>query len=143
MPTKRKTPMQTERMMPAQTVHSEMRGGGHLYMQTNEVRNFVVRYRRTADGAITEVERTATGGAGSGTFKPTSGQESAPNDFEGAGSVILSPDRVIGLNRVVEGLAAGQAFYEPPGANHTAGDSANPQRAARILAIIIAPVEKK
>jgi quercetin dioxygenase-like cupin family protein len=40
-------------------------------------------------------------------------------------------------------LAAGQAFYEPPGANHTAGDSANPQRAARILAIIIAPVEKK
>ena len=40
-------------------------------------------------------------------------------------------------------LAAGQAFYEPPGANHTAGESANPQRAARILAIIIAPVEKK
>src|SRR5919201_667928 len=32
-------------------------------------------------------------GAGSGTFKPTSGQESAPNAFEGAGSVILSPDR--------------------------------------------------
>jgi hypothetical protein len=63
MPTKRKTPMQTEPMMPAQTVHSEMRGGGHLYMQTNEV---------------------------------------------------------------------------PHG-----GDSANPQRAARILAIIIAPVEKK
>jgi quercetin dioxygenase-like cupin family protein len=40
-------------------------------------------------------------------------------------------------------LAAGQAFYEPTGANHTAGDSANSQRAARILAIIIAPVVKK
>jgi 6-phosphogluconolactonase (cycloisomerase 2 family) len=39
------------------------------------------------------VERVATGGAGSGTFKPISGQESAPNAFEGAGSVILTPDR--------------------------------------------------
>jgi 6-phosphogluconolactonase (cycloisomerase 2 family) len=38
------------------------------------------------------VERTATSGAGSGTFKPISGQESAPNAFEGAGSVVLSPD---------------------------------------------------
>jgi len=35
----------------------------------------------------------ATAGAGSGTFKPISGQESAPNAFEGAGSVILTPDR--------------------------------------------------
>ena len=35
-------------------------GGGHLYMQTNEVRNCVVHYRRGANGAITEVERTAT-----------------------------------------------------------------------------------
>jgi hypothetical protein len=34
-----------------------------------------------------------TGGAGSGTFKPVSGQESAPNAFEGANSVILTPDR--------------------------------------------------
>jgi Lactonase, 7-bladed beta-propeller len=67
--------------------------GGHLYMQTNEVRNCVVHYRRAANGAITEAERTATGGAGSGTFKPISGQESAPNAFEGAGSVILTPDR--------------------------------------------------
>jgi 6-phosphogluconolactonase (cycloisomerase 2 family) len=33
------------------------------------------------------------GGAGSGAFKPISGQESAPNAFEGAGSVILTPDR--------------------------------------------------
>src|SRR5499425_2529755 len=67
-------------------------GGGHLYMQTNEIRNCVVHYRRAANGTITEAERTATGGSGSGTFKPISGQESAPNAFEGAGSVILSPD---------------------------------------------------
>src|SRR6267143_1767846 len=67
--------------------------GGHLYIQTNETRNAVVHYHRGADGKITEVDRVSTGGAGSGTFKPISGQESAPNAFEGAGSVILSPDR--------------------------------------------------
>src|SRR5215470_2310145 len=67
--------------------------GGHLYMQTNETRNVIVHYQRSANGALTEIERVATGGAGSGTFKPISGQESAPNSFEGAGSVILSPDR--------------------------------------------------
>jgi 6-phosphogluconolactonase (cycloisomerase 2 family) len=67
--------------------------GGHLYMQTNETQNFIIHYRRSANGAIAEVERTATGGAGSGVFKPISGQESAPNAFEGAGSVILSKDR--------------------------------------------------
>src|SRR5262245_11384648 len=67
--------------------------GGHLYMQTNETRNCIVHYRRSANGTLTEIERIATGGAGSGTFKPISGQDSAPNAFEGAGSVILSPDR--------------------------------------------------
>jgi 6-phosphogluconolactonase (cycloisomerase 2 family) len=68
-------------------------GGGCLYIQTNEIRNSVIHYRRAANGMIEEVARTATGGRGSGTFKPISGQESAPNAFEGAGSVILSPDR--------------------------------------------------
>jgi len=66
---------------------------GHLYMQTNEVRNAIVHYGRAANGAIMEMDRVATGGAGSGEFKPISGQESAPNSFEGAASVILSPDR--------------------------------------------------
>jgi len=66
--------------------------GGHLYMQTNEIKNVVIHYHRSANGTLTEVERVATGGAGSGTFKPISGQESAPNSFEGAGSVILTPD---------------------------------------------------
>jgi 6-phosphogluconolactonase (cycloisomerase 2 family) len=67
--------------------------GGHLYMQTNEIKNIIIHYHRSAAGALTEVERIATGGAGSGTFKPISGQESAPNSFEGAASVILSADR--------------------------------------------------
>jgi len=67
--------------------------GGHLYMQTNEVQNAVVHYRRGEDGRLTEIERVPTGGAGSGTFKPISGQDSAPNAFEGAGSVIISHDR--------------------------------------------------
>ncbi len=70
-----------------------MARGGHLYLQTNETRNCVVHYRRAADGTLTEAERVYTGGAGSGEFKPISGQESAPNAFEGAASVILSPDR--------------------------------------------------
>jgi 6-phosphogluconolactonase (cycloisomerase 2 family) len=70
-----------------------MNGGGHLYMQTNEKRNCIVHYRRAPDGTLTEIERVETGGSGSGPFKPISGQESAPNAFEGAGSVILSKDR--------------------------------------------------
>ncbi|MEV6283830.1 beta-propeller fold lactonase family protein [Kribbella sp. NPDC051770] len=70
-----------------------MRAPGHLYIQTNEVRNFVIHYARDTDGTITEVERVATGGAGSGVYKPISGQESAPNAFEAAGSVILSADK--------------------------------------------------
>ena len=67
--------------------------GGHLYIQTNEIKNVIIHYHRAANGTLTEVERVATGGAGSGTFKPISGQDSAPNAFEGAGSVILSADR--------------------------------------------------
>jgi hypothetical protein len=47
-------------------------GGGHLYMQTNEVKNVVIHYHRSSNGTLTEVERVATGGAGSGTFKPIS-----------------------------------------------------------------------
>jgi 6-phosphogluconolactonase (cycloisomerase 2 family) len=94
---KRKTNMPTEMNMSKQMGMSKEMGtngrGGHLYMQTNEVKNAIIHYHRSANGTLTEVERVATGGKGSGTFKPISGQESAPNAFEGAGSVILSPDR--------------------------------------------------
>jgi hypothetical protein len=37
--------------------------GGHLYMQTNEVKNAIIHYHRSANGTLTEVERVATGGA--------------------------------------------------------------------------------
>jgi 6-phosphogluconolactonase (cycloisomerase 2 family) len=77
----------------AMTPTQDGRRGGHLYMQTNEVENKIVHYRRSPDGGLTEVGRMPTGGAGSGVFKPISGQPSAPNAFEGAASVILSPDR--------------------------------------------------
>src|SRR5262249_21391571 len=95
---KQETRMPNEKGMSHQMgMSSEMRmlngHGGHLYTQTNEIRNAIIHYRRDADGALTEVDRSSTGGAGSGTFKPISGQESAPNAFEGAGSVILTPDR--------------------------------------------------
>src|SRR5580700_1102042 len=65
----------------------------NVYVQTNEIQNAIIHYRRDAKGALTEVERIPTGGAGSGTFKPISGQESSPNAYEGAGSIILAPDR--------------------------------------------------
>jgi 6-phosphogluconolactonase (cycloisomerase 2 family) len=67
-------------------------GGGHLYMQTNELRNAIIHYHRSANGTITEVERIPTGGAGSGVFRPIY-EANGPNAFEGAGSVILTSDR--------------------------------------------------
>jgi hypothetical protein len=70
-----------------------MDGGGHLFMQTNEARNSVIHYLRSADGTINESERVFTGGAGSGGYNPIINRESTPNPFEGARSVILSPDR--------------------------------------------------
>ncbi len=66
--------------------------GGHLYMQTNETRNAIMHYRWSTSGALAEVERVATGGAGSGELSPIY-HVNRPNDFEGAGSVILTPDR--------------------------------------------------
>ena len=65
---------------------------GHVYMQTNSINNEVVHFGRASNGSLTEINRIATKGAGSGVFKPVSGQDSAPNAFEGAGSVILSED---------------------------------------------------
>jgi hypothetical protein len=67
-------------------------GGGHLYMQTNEVKNAIIHYHRLANGTLSEVERVATGGAGSGILSPIY-HTNRPNRFESAGSVILSPDR--------------------------------------------------
>ena len=77
-------------------VHAEtttqMRHSGHLYIQTNETRNAVIHYLRSSNGTIAEVERIPTGASGSGVFRPIY-EASGPNAFEGAGSVILTPDR--------------------------------------------------
>jgi hypothetical protein len=67
-------------------------GGGHLYIQTNEIRNAIVHYRRSGNGAIEEVDRAWTGGAGSGGYNPIVNRECTPNPFEGARSGILSRD---------------------------------------------------
>jgi 6-phosphogluconolactonase (cycloisomerase 2 family) len=66
---------------------------GSIYIQTNGVANEIIHYARRADGKLIEAERISTGGAGSGTFKPITGQASAPNAFEGVGSIIITPDR--------------------------------------------------
>jgi 6-phosphogluconolactonase (cycloisomerase 2 family) len=68
---------------------------GHVYMQTNETRNRIMHFGRNADGQLELLESIPTGGAGSGVFKPISGQESAPNAFEGAGSVILAESNTL------------------------------------------------
>lgn len=66
---------------------------GSVYIQTNGIKNEIIHYARLKNGKLVEMNRIATGGAGSGTFKPISGQESAPNAFEGVGSIIMTPDR--------------------------------------------------
>src|SRR5580700_4558129 len=76
----------------APTRPAKKAAGGHLYMQTNEVENGIIHYHWSANGALAEVERVATGGAGSGELSPIY-HINRPNDFEGAGSVILTPDR--------------------------------------------------
>ena len=88
---RQKAPTSSQSRMSNVTSMSHPRGG-HLYMQTNETRNAVVHYRWSASGTLTEAERVVTGGAGSGVLSPIY-HISRPNDFEGAGSVILTPDR--------------------------------------------------
>ena len=68
---------------------------GHIYMQTNETQNRIMHFGRNKDGQLELGESIPTGGAGSGVFKPISGQESAPNAFEGAGSVILAESNTL------------------------------------------------
>jgi 6-phosphogluconolactonase (cycloisomerase 2 family) len=81
-----------EQSMVAPMMGHEANGVGHLYMQTNEIRNCIIHYHRSADGTIAEAERYFTGGSGSGGYNPIVHRESTPNPFEGAYSVILSPD---------------------------------------------------
>jgi ATP/maltotriose-dependent transcriptional regulator MalT len=65
--------------------------GGHLYIQTSEIRNSVIHYLRAPDGKITEVERRLIDGSGSGAFNYRS--EPIGILAEGAQSVLLTPNR--------------------------------------------------
>jgi hypothetical protein len=57
-------------MSPQMGMSMEMRvsngQGGHLHMQTNEIRNAIIHHYWSANGAITEAERIPSGGARSG-----------------------------------------------------------------------------
>ena len=50
-----------EESMVAPVMGMGMNGVGHLYMQTNASRSCVIRYQRSADGTITQVERRCAG----------------------------------------------------------------------------------
>ena len=65
---------------------------GALYMQTNGIKNEIISYARMKDGDLVEEQRIATGGAGSGTYKPIYDQPNQPNAFEGVKSIILTAD---------------------------------------------------
>ncbi len=67
---------------------------GSLYIQSNDAdQNEVFHYGRASDGRLMLIGKHPTGGKGSGTFKPLTGQDPGPNAFEAAGSVIRSSDR--------------------------------------------------
>jgi 6-phosphogluconolactonase (cycloisomerase 2 family) len=84
--------MSNEQSEATQAFQGDQGRGGHLYMQTNETQNAIIHYVWSASGALTEAERIPTNGPGSGGFSPIY-LINRPNDFEGAGSVILTPDR--------------------------------------------------
>ncbi len=84
--------MSNEQSESPELTDGNARRGGELYMQTNELQNAIIHYRWSATGTLTEDERIPTGGSGSGGFSPIY-LVNRPNDFEGAGSVILTPDR--------------------------------------------------
>jgi hypothetical protein len=51
---------------------------GNVYTQTNETENKVINFRQEADGRLTEVQRIATGGRGTGGYTPVTGEMSSP-----------------------------------------------------------------
>lgn len=78
----------------ASRAEAEDRGAvGHLYMQSNASENEIFHFGRRVDGSLELLAKHATHGKGSGTYKPLTGQDPAPNAFEGAGSVIITRDR--------------------------------------------------
>lgn len=65
---------------------------GHLYTQTNETANKIIHYKQNNDGTLTEMDRVATGGKGTGGFSPSTGEESVPDSLLSSASVIASKD---------------------------------------------------
>lgn len=76
----------------APEIPGALRVVGNVYMQTNGIENEIVHYGRQANGHLFELGRVATGGAGSGTYKPIYDKPSEPNAFEGVGSILITPD---------------------------------------------------
>jgi Lactonase, 7-bladed beta-propeller len=64
---------------------------GHLYMQTNENHNRIIHYVHADDGTLTELERSLTGGFGSGAFNFRADPRAII--LEGAHRLVLTPDR--------------------------------------------------
>jgi hypothetical protein len=64
---------------------------GHLYMQTNEDQNRIIHYLYADDGTLTELERSLTGGFGSGAFNFRADPRAII--LEGAHRLVLAPDR--------------------------------------------------
>lgn len=77
----------------ASEISGSLRAVGNVYMQTNGRKNEIVHYGRQANGCLFELGRIATGGKGSGTYKPIYDRPSEPNAFEGVGSILITPDR--------------------------------------------------
>ena len=64
--------------------------GGHLYTQTNEVKNAIIHYTRGEDGELVEIDRVSTSGA------PVRSNRSAARKVRNAPrarAAYLSPDR--------------------------------------------------
>lgn len=66
---------------------------GNVYMQTNGIQNEIIHYGRQENGKLFESGRIATGGKGSGTYKPVYDKPSEPNAFKGVGSILIMPGR--------------------------------------------------
>lgn len=64
----------------------------HVYVNANDVNNHVIHFVRRSDGSLLEMDRVLTKGAGTGEFKPLTGQASAPDALVSDGAITMSQD---------------------------------------------------